>query len=67
LEVVEGFLQVGDEVATLLGFYQNVVDVNLTVTPYLLFEVKLCTPLLCSSHVLQSERHFSDSKNCQKE
>jgi hypothetical protein len=52
LEVVEGFFQIGDEATTLSGFYHEVIDVNLEVAPYLLFEVKLHAPLICSPCVL---------------
>jgi hypothetical protein len=47
-QVVEGFFQVGDEAATLSRFYHDVVDINLEVIPYLLFDAKLHTPLVCS-------------------
>jgi hypothetical protein len=53
LEVVEGFFQIRDEIVALLKLDHNVVDVNLKVTPYLLFEAKkLHTPLVCSPRVL---------------
>jgi hypothetical protein len=61
-EVAEGFFQIGDEAATLFGLYHNVIDVNLMVIPYLLFEAKLHTLLICSPHVLLSERHFYVAK-----
>jgi hypothetical protein len=54
-KVVEGFFQVQDEAATLLGFYHDDIDINLEVAPYLLFEVKLHAPLICSPRVLQSK------------
>jgi hypothetical protein len=66
-EVVEGFLQVRHEAAALSGFYHNVIDINLEVAPYLLFEAKLHTLLVCSPHVLQCERHFHVAKNNRKE
>jgi hypothetical protein len=61
-EVVERLLQVIDEATAFLGFNQDVVDVNLKVGPYLLFEAKLHTPLICSPRVLQSEQHFHIAK-----
>jgi hypothetical protein len=57
-EVVESFLQVYNEVAALSRFYDNVVDLDLPVVPYLPFEAELHTLLVCSPCVLQSERHF---------
>jgi hypothetical protein len=62
LEVVEGFIQVGEEVEALWRIYHNVVDINLKVAPYFLFEAKLHTLLICSPHVLQSDRHFYIAK-----
>jgi hypothetical protein len=61
-KVVEGFFQIKDETAPLSGFYHDVIEVDLEVTPYLLFEAKLHTPLICSPHVLQSEQHFYVAK-----
>jgi hypothetical protein len=54
-EVVEGFLKVRDEAVALSGFYHDVIDVNLKVMPYFLFEGKLHTSLICSPRVLQSK------------
>jgi hypothetical protein len=54
-EVVEGFLQIGDEVAALSGLDHDVIDINLKFMPYLLFEAKLYTQLVCSPRVLLSK------------
>jgi hypothetical protein len=55
LEVIEGFFQIGDEAAALSGFYHNVIDVDLEVTPYLLIVAKLHASMICRPRVLQSE------------
>jgi hypothetical protein len=39
-------------------FYDDVIDIDLHVVPYLPFETELHTPLVCSPYVLQAERHF---------
>jgi hypothetical protein len=54
-EVVEGFFQVNNEVAALSRFSDDVIDIDLYVVPYLPFEAKLHTPLVCSPCILQSE------------
>ncbi len=54
-EVSEGFFQVGDETAALLGLHDDVVDIDLQVVSYLLFEATLHTSLVCSPRVLQSK------------
>jgi hypothetical protein len=46
-EAIEGFFQVGDEATALLGFYDDVVDIDLQVTHYLPLEAKLHAPLIC--------------------
>jgi hypothetical protein len=45
-----------------LRFFCDVVDIYLEVVPYLLFEVELHKPLVCSPHILQSEWHFHIAK-----
>jgi hypothetical protein len=52
LEVVEGFLQVGNEVAALSRLRDDVIDVDVQVAPYLLFEAELHTPLVRSPYIL---------------
>jgi hypothetical protein len=51
-----------------LGFYHDVIDVNLKVTPYLLFEAKMHALLICTppSHVLQFIRHFYVAKAAER-
>jgi hypothetical protein len=61
-EVVEGFLQIGDEVAALSGLDHDVIDINLKFIPYLLFEAKLYTQLVCSPRVLLSKWYFYVAK-----
>jgi hypothetical protein len=51
-EAVESFFQVGDETTTLSGLHDNVIDIDLHVAPYLPFETKLHTPLVCGPCVL---------------
>jgi hypothetical protein len=65
-EVVEGFLQVSDEVVALSRFHDDIVDIDLQVAPYLSLEVELHIPLVCGPCVLQSKRHFSHSRNSQR-
>jgi hypothetical protein len=65
-EVVEGFLKVRDEAVALSGFYHDVIDVNLKVMPYFLFEGKLHTSLICSPRVLQSKRKFHIAKTTKR-
>jgi hypothetical protein len=45
-QVSEGFLQVGDETAALLGLYNDVVDVDLQVLPDLPLKTRLHTLLV---------------------
>jgi hypothetical protein len=45
-EVDEGFFQIGDEPSALSKFYRDVINVNLELVPYLLFEAKLHTSLV---------------------
>jgi hypothetical protein len=45
-----------------LGFYDDIVDIDLQVTPHLPLEVELHTPLICGPFVLQSERQFYIAK-----
>jgi hypothetical protein len=52
LEVVEGFFKIRDEDTTLSGFYHDIIDIDLEVTPYLLLKAKLHTSLICSPCVL---------------
>jgi hypothetical protein len=51
-EVVEGFLQVSYETATLSGLHNDVIDINLQVVPYSPFEIELHTPLVGGPYVL---------------
>jgi hypothetical protein len=60
--VVEGFLQVGYEVAANSRFYNDVIDIDLRIAPYSLFEAKMQTSLVSSPHVLQSKWHFHIEK-----
>jgi hypothetical protein len=61
-KVIEGFFQIGDETTALSRLYHDVVDVDLEVMPYLLFEAKMHKPLICSPHIFQSEWHFYVAK-----
>jgi hypothetical protein len=61
-EVDEGFFQIGDEPSALSKFYHDVINVNLELAPYLLFEAKLHTSLVCSPRVLFSGRYFHIAK-----
>jgi hypothetical protein len=45
-----------------LRFYDDVIDVDCQVVPYLAFEVEPHTPLVCSPYILQSARHFHVAK-----
>jgi hypothetical protein len=49
-----------------LRFSHDVVDIDLEVAPYLLFEAKLHTPLVCCPHILQSEWHFHIAKTTER-
>jgi hypothetical protein len=54
-KVVEGFFQVGNEAVALLRLYDDVVDIDLLVAPYLPFEAELHAPLVYSPRVFQSK------------
>jgi hypothetical protein len=49
---VEGFLQVDDEAAALLGCHNDVISIDLQVAPYLPLEAELHTLLICGPYVL---------------
>jgi hypothetical protein len=49
---VEGFLQVDNEAAALLGCHNDVISIDLQVAPYLPLEAELHTPLICGPYVL---------------
>jgi hypothetical protein len=51
-KVVECFFQVSNEAIALSGFYNDVVDIDVQVVMYLLFEVEQHTSLVCGPHVL---------------
>jgi hypothetical protein len=55
---VECLFKVGNEGTPLSRFYDDVINIDLQVAPYLPFEIELHTSLVCSPHVLQSEQHF---------
>jgi hypothetical protein len=61
-EVAEGFFQVGDEAIALSRLCHDVVNINLEVAPYLLFEAKLHAPPICSSHVFSLKNIFTIQK-----
>jgi hypothetical protein len=44
----------------------DVINIHLKVTPYLVIEAKLHTPLVCSPCIFQSEWHFYIAKTTKK-
>jgi hypothetical protein len=51
-EFIEGFFQVGDDTNALSGLHDDVIDIDLQVVPYFLFETELHTPLVGGPCVL---------------
>jgi hypothetical protein len=51
-EDFEGFFQVSYEGATLSGFHEDVIDVDIQIAPYLPFETEMHTSLVAGPCVL---------------
>ena len=49
-------------VVFLLAFYQNVLHVELNVSPNLMYEHLVHQPLIHSAHILESEWHYFVAK-----
>jgi hypothetical protein len=61
-KVVEGFFQVRNEVVALFRLYDDVVDIDLLVAPYLPFEAELHAPLVYSPRVFSLNDIFTKQK-----
>ena len=59
---IKVFLEVVQMVIFLLAFYQNVLHVELNVSPNLMYEHLVHQPLIHSAHILESEWHYFVAK-----